>query len=248
LIINTTDLTRVYRLGASSIVAVNKVNLQIEEATFVAIVGPSGSGKTTLLNLIGLNDHPTSGKVFFKDKDTSLLTDKERRKIRFQNIGFVFQTFNLLPTLTALENVELPMALAKVPRNTQRKKATELLEAVGLITRLRHRPKELSTGEMQRVAIARALLMDPRILILDDSTSSVDTETEHLIQNALETVMRGRTTFVIAQRLSTVKRANKIVVLEGGEVVEQGTHEELLEKGGIYADIYNMQFRQQEES
>jgi len=197
IIINTTDLTRVYRLGASSIVAVNKVNLQIKEATFVAIAGPSGSGKTTLLNLIGLNDHPTSGKVFFKDKDTSLLTDKQRRKIRLQNIGFVFQTFNLLPTLTALENVELPMALAKVPRNTQKKKATELLESVGLTTRLRHRPKELSTGEMQRAAIARALANNPSLILADEPTGELDSETGAEIVKLLSELCGKRKTTVI---------------------------------------------------
>jgi len=197
IIINTTDLTRVYRLGASSIVAVNKVNLQIKEATFVAIAGPSGSGKTTLLNLIGLNDHPTSGKVFFKDKDTSLLTDKERRKIRLQNIGFVFQTFNLLPTLTALENVELPMALAKVPRNMQKKKATELLESVGLTTRLRHRPKELSTGEMQRAAIARALANNPSLILADEPTGELDSETGAEIVKLLSELCGKRKTTVI---------------------------------------------------
>ena len=197
MIINTTDLTRVYRLGSSSIVAVNKVNLQIEEATFVAIAGPSGSGKTTLLNLIGLNDQPTSGKVFFKGEDTSLLADGARRKIRLQNIGFVFQTFNLLPTLTTLENVELPMALAKVPRKTQREKATELLEAVGLIDRLQHRPKELSTGEMQRVAIARALANNPSVILADEPTGELDSETGVEIVKLLSDLCRKRKTTVI---------------------------------------------------
>jgi len=197
LIINTTDLTRVYRLGASSIVAVKKVNLQIEEATFVAIIGPSGSGKTTLLNLIGLNDYPTSGKIFFKGKDTSLLAGKERRKIRLQNIGFVFQTFNLLPTLTALENVELPMALAKIPRKTQREKATQLLEAVGLVNRLQHRPKELSTGEMQRVAIARALVNNPSLILADEPTGELDSKTGSEIVNLLSDLCRKRKTTII---------------------------------------------------
>jgi putative ABC transport system ATP-binding protein len=178
-------------------VAVNKVNLQIEEATFVSIVGPSGSGKTTLLNLIGLNDHPTSGKVFFKGNDTSLLTDRARRKIRLQNIGFVFQTFNLLPTLTALENVELPMALTKIPRKAQRKKATELLEAVGLVNRLRHRPKELSMGEMQRVAIARALANDPSLIVADEPTGELDSEKGADIVKLLSDVCRKRKTTVI---------------------------------------------------
>jgi len=199
LIINTTDLMRVYRLGASSIIAVNKVNLQIEEATFVAIAGPSGSGKTTLLNLIGLNDQPTSGKIFFKGKDTSLLADRARRKIRLQNIGFVFQTFNLLPTLTAIENVELPMALAKVPRKTQREKATELLEAVGLTNRLRHRPKELSIGEMQRVAIARALVNNPSLILADEPTGELDSETgAEIVKLLLDLCRKRKTTVIVA--------------------------------------------------
>ena len=199
MIVNTTDLTRVYRLGASSIIAVNKVNLQIEEATFVAIVGPSGSGKTTLLNLIGLNDQPTSGKVFFKGKDISLLTDRARRKIRLQNIGFVFQTFNLLPTLTAIENVELPMALTKVSQKTQREKATELLEAVGLINRLRHRPKELSTGEMQRVAVARALVNNPSLILADEPTGELDSETgAEVVKLLLDLCRKRKTTVIVA--------------------------------------------------
>jgi len=197
LIVKTQELTRTYRLGASVIMAVNKVNLEIKEATFVSIVGPSGSGKTTLLNLIGLNDHPTSGKVFFKNEDSSLLTDKERRKIRLQNIGFVFQTFNLLPTLTALENVELPMALAKVPRKAQREKATQLFEAVGLTDRLQHRPKELSMGEMQRVAIARALANNPSLVLADEPTGELDSETGTEIVKLLSDLCRKRKTTVV---------------------------------------------------
>jgi len=197
LIVKTLELTRVYRLGASRIVAVNKVNLEIEEATFVSIVGPSGSGKTTLLHLIGLNDYPTSGKVFFKDKDTSLLNEKERRKIRLQNIGFIFQTFNLLPTLTALENVELPMALAHVPQKTQREKAVQLLEDVGLKDRLQHRPKELSMGEMQRVAIARAVANNPSIILADEPTGELDSKTGLEIVKTLANLCRERKTTII---------------------------------------------------
>lgn len=197
MIVKTQELTRTYRLGASVIKAVNKVNLEIEEATFVSIVGSSGSGKTTLLNLIGLNDHPTSGKVFFKNEDTSLLTDKERRKIRLQNIGFIFQTFNLLPTLTALENVELPLALAKIPPKLQRKKAIQLLEAVGLTDRFQHRPKELSTGEMQRVAIARALANNPCLILADEPTGELDSETGSEIVKLLSDLCKKRKTTII---------------------------------------------------
>ncbi len=197
MIVKTLELTREYRLGASCIVAVNKVNLEIEEATFVSIVGPSGSGKTTLLHLIGLNDYPTSGKVFFKDKDTSLLKEKERRKIRLQNIGFIFQTFNLLPTLTALENVELPLALAHVPQETQHERAVQLLKDVGLGNRLQHRSRELSMGEMQRVSIARAIANNPAIVLADEPTGELDSKTGFEIMEMLESLCRERKTTVI---------------------------------------------------
>ncbi len=211
MIVETQKLTRTYRLGASVITAVNKVNLEIKEAAFVSIVGPSGSGKTTLLNLIGLNDHPTSGKVFFKNEDTSLLTDRERRKIRLQNIGFVFQTFNLLPTLTALENVELPLALAKVPSNLQREKAVQLLEAVGLTDRLQHRPKQLSTGEMQRVAIARALANNPCLILADEPTGELDSETGYEIIKLLFSLCRKhKTTVVVATHDERVANASDV--------------------------------------
>jgi len=192
-------------------VAVNKVNLEIKETTFVSIVGPSGSGKTTLLNLIGLIDHPTSGKVFFKGEDTSLLTAKEQRNIRLQSIGFVFQTFNLLPTLTALENVELPLALAKIPPKPQREKAIQLLEAVGLTERLQHRPKELSTGEMQRVAIARALANSPCLILADEPTGELDSETGYeIIKLLLSLCRKHKTTVVVATHDERVGEASDV--------------------------------------
>lgn len=197
MIVETLELTRVYRFGASHILAVNKVNLKIEEAAFVSIVGPSGSGKTTLLHLIGLNDYPTSGKVFFKGKDTSLLNEKERRKIRLQNIGFVFQTFNLLPTLTALENVELPMALAHVPQKMQRERALQLLEDMGLRERLQHRSRELSMGEMQRVAIARAIANNPSLILADEPTGELDSKTGSEIMKMIASLCRDRKTTVV---------------------------------------------------
>lgn len=211
MIVQTQELTRTYHLGASVIMAVNKVNLGIEEATFVSIVGPSGSGKTTLLHLIGLNDQPTSGKVFFRNEDTSLLTGSERRKIRLQNIGFVFQTFNLLPTLTALENVELPLALAKTPPKLQKGRATQLLAAVGLTDRLHHRPKELSSGEMQRVAIARALANNPCLILADEPTGELDSETgNEIIQLLLSLCRKHNTTVVVATHDERVAKASDV--------------------------------------
>ena len=197
MIVKTVELIRTYRRGSSDIVAVNKANIEVQEANFVSIVGPSGSGKTTLLNLIGLNDSPTSGKILFMDKDVSNLADKERRKMRLQNIGFIFQTFNLLPTLTALENVELPMALAKVPHEMQNKRAIKLLEIVGLTDRRQHLPRELSVGEMQRVAIARALANDPVLILADEPTGELDSQTGREIVSLLLTLSRERKTTVI---------------------------------------------------
>ena len=195
--IKTVDLTKTYRLGPSEIIAVNKVNLEVNEARFIAIVGPSGSGKSTLLNLVGLNDYPTSGKILIDDADASLLPSSKRRKIRLFRMGFVFQTFNLLPTLTALENVELPMSLASKPQKEQREKALRLLETVGLGKRLFHRPKELSMGEMQRVAIARALANNPEIIIADEPTGELDSKTAKEIIALLFDINRKEKTAVI---------------------------------------------------
>jgi len=195
--IQTVDLTRVYRVGSSTITAVNKVDLEVKEAVFVAVVGPSGSGKSTLLNLVGLNDFPTSGKILLDDADASLLSGCERRKIRLYRMGFVFQTFNLLPTLNALENVELPMALAGKPRREQREKAVRLLKTVGLGDRIFHRPKELSMGEMQRVAIARAIANDPEIIVADEPTGELDSKTAKEIVGWLFSLSRERKATVI---------------------------------------------------
>jgi len=197
--IKTVDLTRTYRVGPSKITAVNKVNFEVNKVTFTAIVGPSGSGKSTLLNLIGLNDCPTSGKIFIENTDTSLLSGRERRKIRLFSIGFVFQTFNLLPTLNALENVELPMSLAGKPQKEQREKAVRLLENVGLGDRLSHRPRELSIGEMQRVAIARALANDPEVIIADEPTGELDSKKAKEIIGLLFDINRKlKTTVIVA--------------------------------------------------
>jgi len=218
--IKTVNLRKVFRVGPSEIVAINNVNLKINEAEFIAIVGPSGSGKTTLLNLIGLNDYPTSGKIFIDKIDTSLLSGRERRKIRLFHMGFVFQTFNLLPTLNALENVELPMALAGKPPEKQREKAVRLLEKVGLKHRLYHRPKELSTGEMQRVAIARALANDPEVIIADEPTGELDSKTAKEIINLLSDINKEhKTTVIIAtHNEKIVKVADITYTIRDGKI------------------------------
>ena len=208
MIIQTRDLTRTYRRGTSVITAVNKVTLTIEDSAFVSIVGPSGSGKTTLLHLLGLNDQPTSGTILFQNRDTSRVTARERRHIRLRSIGFVFQSFNLLPTLTALENVELPMALDQMPPTQQRKTAMQLLDAVGLASRLHHRPRELSTGEMQRVAIARALANRPCLILADEPTGELDSDTgQDIVQLLLRVCRERQTTVVVATHDAQVAKA-----------------------------------------
>jgi putative ABC transport system ATP-binding protein len=218
--IRTVNLTKTYHLGSSEITAVNKVNFEFNEPSFIAIIGPSGSGKSTLLNLIGLNDHPTSGKIFIDDIETSRLSGGEHRKIRLLRIGFVFQTFNLLPTLNALENVELPMALAGKSGKEQRQKTVELLEAVGLGSRLFHRPKELSMGEMQRVAIARALANDPEIIIADEPTGELDSKTAKEIISLLYGINKKEKTAIIVATHDEkiVDMADSICTIQDGKL------------------------------
>lgn len=219
--IKTVDLTRIYKLGASEIVAVNKANFEADEKQLVAIVGPTGSGKTTLLNLIGLNDNPTSGKIFMDNIDTSLLSGSERRRIRLFRVGFIFQTFNLLPTLSVLENVELPMALAGKPQKEQRENALRLLEAVGLRGRLHHRPKELSVGEMQRVAIARALANNPEVIIADEPTGELDSKTAKEIITILFDIKRKgeRTVIVATHDEKIVEVADVVYTIQNGKLL-----------------------------
>jgi len=188
--IRTEELTRTFRIGSSEIAAVDRVDLEINDPDFIAIVGRSGSGKSTLLNLIGLNDRPTSGKIFIDDADASQLSSSQRRNTRLFRIGFVFQTFNLFPILNALENVELPMALAGKPRSLQSERATSLLKAVGLDKRLHHRPKQLSMGEMQRVAVARAMANNPEVIIADEPTGELDSKTAEEIITLLHDIHR----------------------------------------------------------
>jgi putative ABC transport system ATP-binding protein len=221
--IRTENLTRTYDLGSSQITAVNNANFEVHEKTFTAIVGRSGSGKSTLLNLIGLNDYPTSGRILFDNVDVFSLSSSERRRIRLNHLGFVFQTFNLLPTLNAVENVELPMALmGKTPRE-QRERAVELLETVGLGNRLSHRPKQLSMGEMQRVAIARALANDPETMIADEPTGELDSKTaEEIITLLLDVNRREEKTIVVATHdQKIVQMADRIFTIQDGRLAQE---------------------------
>lgn len=173
-VIETSHLSKIYVMGGEEIKAVDNVDLVITKGEFISIMGPSGSGKTTLLNLIGCIDRPTSGTILFEGQDISKLKESQLDQLRLRKAGFVFQNFNLIPVLTALENVMLPMEMAGVARKEQIKRATELLAWVGLPKRIHHKPRELSAGENQRVGIARALANNPTILFADEPTGNLD--------------------------------------------------------------------------
>lgn len=216
----TVDLTKSYHVGSSEVVAVNKVSLEINEPSFIAIIGPSGSGKSTLLSLIGLNDWPTSGRIYLDDVDVCDISESSRRRIRRERIGFIFQTFNLLPTLSALENVEVPLALAGKSQGEQQEEAVELLKTVGLEKRIAHRPKQLSMGEMQRVAVARALAGKPEIVIADEPTGELDSETGKEIISLLARVNKEmKTTLIVATHdEKVVKEAESIYKIQDGKL------------------------------
>ncbi|RKZ21378.1 lipoprotein-releasing system ATP-binding protein LolD [bacterium] len=207
-----------YPLGRTVVHAIRGVDLEISEGDFTVIAGPSGSGKTTLLNLMGLLDHPTEGKLFFEGRDVSRISDRDATFIRRSRIGFIFQTFNLIPVLTAIENVELPLLLKRMKGKERRKRAEEALAAVGLGDKLYHKPDELSGGERQRVAIARAIAGMPDIILADEPTANLDSETGLSIIKLMKEMNREQgVTFVFSThdaRIIEVAR-RKIELLDG---------------------------------
>jgi putative ABC transport system ATP-binding protein len=220
-VIEARNLAKTYRVGGSTVEALRGVSLTIDAGAFTAVVGPSGSGKTTLLHLIGLLDTPTAGTVRYHGTDTATLSLTARRRLRFTTIGFVFQTFNLLPTLTALENVELPLAFTGRSQSAQRAKATGLLRAVGLDGRRDHKPRELSIGEMQRVAIARALVNDPALVIADEPTGELDTASGAAIIALLTALCRqhGTAVLVATHDAQVVDAATRRYALRDGALI-----------------------------
>jgi putative ABC transport system ATP-binding protein len=216
-IVSLREVRRDYALGAERVHALQGVSLNVERGDYVAIVGPSGCGKSTLLNLIGVIDQPTSGTVTIAGKRVDAMSDREATSFRLHNIGFVFQRFYLMPILSALENVALPMAEAKVPSDERKARAAELLAYVGLRSRERHRPSELSGGEQQRVAIARALANHPALLLADEPTGELDARTGMEIISLFERLNSDGTTIVVVthdEDLATAARHN-VHMLDG---------------------------------
>jgi putative ABC transport system ATP-binding protein len=221
LIVSLREVRRDYALGAERVHALQGVSLDVERGDYVAIVGPSGCGKSTLLNLIGVIDQPTSGTVAIAGKRVDAMSDREATSFRLHNVGFVFQRFYLMPILSALENVALPMAEAKVRRDERNARAAELLAYVGLSSRERHRPSELSGGEQQRVAIARALANHPALLLADEPTGELDARTGTEIISLFQRLNSDGTTIVVVTHDEDLANAARHKVhMRDGRIVD----------------------------
>lgn len=216
------DITRVYGEGDTKVPAVRGVTASLDRGRFYAIVGPSGSGKSTLLNLMGALDRPSSGRIAIEGKEIGNLDDGQRTRLRRTLIGFVFQSFHLLPTLSAVENVSICAELAGRSSRKSRGRAEELLSEVGLTRRRHHRPSELSNGEMQRVAIARALMMDPPLVLADEPTGNLDSQTSEEIMDLLRyTVGDERTLVLVTHDPAIARQAHHVIRMQDGQVVEE---------------------------
>ena len=221
LVVEARQLSKVYVMGGEEVRAVDDVDLEMRKGDFVSIMGPSGSGKTTLLNLVGCIDRPTSGGIRLDGQDLAGLKEVELDRLRMRKIGFVFQSFNLMPIMTALENVMFPMEMAGVPRKEQVRRATELLTWVGLPKRLNHKPRELSAGENQRVGIARALANGPAILLADEPTGNLDSKTTKEISLLFRRANceQGMTIMLITHNEAVAGVAGRLLRMRDGRIV-----------------------------
>lgn len=216
-LINITNLKRDFQLGTETIYVLKGIDLQINKGEYVALMGPSGSGKSTLMNLLGCLDTPTSGRYILNEKDVSQMHDNDLAEIRNKEIGFVFQTFNLLPRTTALDNVALPMIYAGYSKSERNERATEVLTQVNLADRMDHQPNQLSGGQRQRVAIARALVNKPSIILADEPTGNLDSKTSVEIMNLFNDIHKnGNTVILVTHEEDIAKYAHRIIRLRDG--------------------------------
>lgn len=223
--ITATGLSRIYPTPSGDVVGIEDVSLEVAAGELVVIRGPSGSGKTTLLNLLGGLDTPTSGEVIVGGVNVSEQGDSDRAKLRREHIGFVFQSFGLIPVLTAAENVEVPLRLEKIPAGERERRVAEALESVGLGPHRNQRPDELSGGQQQRVGIARALVASPRVLLADEPTGQLDSETAEVIMALLAelTATRGLAAVIATHDLALMERADRVITLRDGRI-RRGRH------------------------
>jgi putative ABC transport system ATP-binding protein len=219
IVIRTEDLAKVYEMGAEQVHALRGIDVEIRKGEYVAIMGPSGSGKSTLMNLIGCLDSPSSGRYWLAGRLVSELDDDELAYIRNKEIGFVFQTFNLLPRASALHNVELPLIYNGTPSEERLVKAKQALERVDLTPRMNHKPNELSGGQRQRVAIARALVNDPSIVLADEPTGNLDSKTGEEIMNLFANLHRqGNTIILVTHEMDIAQHAHRIIFIRDGRI------------------------------
>lgn len=247
-LIQISDIGRKYVIGAETIHALKSVTLEINKGEFVALMGPSGSGKSTLMNILGCLDTPTRGKYILNGVNVSDMTDDELAEVRNKEIGFVFQTFNLLPRATSLENVALPLIYAGLNKKSREEKAQAALESVGLGNRVDHKPNELSGGQRQRVAVARALINDPSIILADEPTGNLDTKTSIEIMGLLEEIhSKGNTIILVTHEEDIAQHAHRIVRMRDGLIEDDYPNNDiksvsprlaaLREKGGDFEHI-----------
>ena len=215
------EVSKIYQMGSNSVTALDNVSLEIGEGEFVAIQGTSGSGKSTLLNMLGGLDHPTQGEVYFASRPLGPFTKKEMARYRRFSVGMIFQNFNLIPTMTARENVSLALAFGGLRGQQRRERSSELLARVGLADRLDHKPSELSGGEQQRVAIARALANNPKVLLADEPTGNLDTENSKAVLGILRDLNQrtGQTILMITHNPEAAAYGNSIVSMRDGRIV-----------------------------
>lgn len=218
-LIEMRQITKIYKMGSESVEALKAIDLSVGANEFVALMGPSGSGKSTLMNIIGCLDSPTSGIYMLNGVDVSSMEDADLANVRNRKIGFIFQTFNLMPRISALENVALPLIYAGMDKKTRIEKAMRVIDSVGLADRMHHRPNELSGGQRQRVAIARALVNDPAIILADEPTGNLDSKTSEEIMNILTEIHRlGNTIILVTHEADIAEYAKRLVKLRDGRI------------------------------
>ncbi len=220
--IKTNELVKVFRTDEVETTALNKVNLNIESGEFVAIMGPSGCGKSTLLNILGLLDNPTNGELYFGDQEVSKYSERQRTNLRKANIGFVFQSFNLIDELTVYENVELPLLYLNMPASERKKKVEEVLDRMKMSHRKKHFPQQLSGGQQQRVAISRAVVTNPKLILADEPTGNLDSANGEEVMNLLTQLNNDGTTIVmVTHSPSDAEKAHRIIQLFDGHIVTE---------------------------
>jgi putative ABC transport system ATP-binding protein len=236
-VIKLYDIVKIYYMGGEDVVALKDITLDIGRAEYVAIMGPSGSGKSTLMNIIGCLDVPTRGSYHLNGREVAAASEDELAAIRNREMGFVFQTFNLLPRATAAKNVELPLIYSGLPPEERRRRAAEVLEAVGLAKRGHHKPNEMSGGERQRVAIARALVNRPSVILADEPTGNLDTRIGEEILAIFQRINEeGKTVIVVTHDPDVAAKAARVIVLRDGQVVDDGLKKSRREAAAVHVN------------